>query len=1783
MGKERRRRKEGRLRGGLGILLAAAMLFNTLFSGGLSVYASDGKSALVDEGTPDLELFGQKVSSGDSGDGWSYADGVLTLENFHSDNSSGNFIHITNAPLEFTIYVKGENSVNTSGTLFYGNVRGSTTIMGDEGASLSLEGQNWNDKDIFIRGVNVNVTTQGMIFLSHNMVIDNAMVNFNMNGSNGYIYNTHGGLTIENGSEVNITNSSGSVDYCVATNKTEINDSTLNITNPSGFGVYVTAISKEVPEHKAFITNSTISADVLDAGIHCEDEVSVTNSQVTNSGRFLLRSKKAIIVDKSSTMEGITYEFFKSDSGAAYQVYGTHALAADLTVAANGSFVIPKGAALTIPNGVTLENNGTMHIHEKNSLTGTGALAGDGNFLIDVNKDMISIPESLTYTGKDYTDQIILEREILICGVEFTADTTGWIRTIEPAVVKDVGDYTVTFTNGDRTISRDFKVGECPHTGLVYMPLADGRHGGTCPLCNEEISEEHKWADGVCSLCNVKAVAMLESNGSVLSYYDESSLDSAFRMAKNLETLKLLGDVTATHKIQSESIVTLDLNGHTYDATQIGDSAFQISYNIIMVKDSVGGGKVTAAAGYACFDLEGGTMSFYGGTFSGGKCAVNVTGTCSLNLHGGTFNGSENAIKHTDNIKTALANHNAFYQDGSPYEPSGKSLPAGTFIVQKCKHEGVKPTSNNDGTHSLTCPYCGYAGTAESCVYSEEYICDTTNHTQTCTVCGYQKVEAHTIALSAEASGNTVTLREGCGVCDHGSIVGAVNFTFPKVVYGETGTVLTGDRTVPEQYAMFLQMDDGAMIQGEGETVSWSAADLFGSETMAVGEHKLKVSFANDIGKYSNVCELPFTVERAPLTADMMTLDKTDVTYNGTEQKTTLTVKQGETRLTLGTDYEVRYTRDGIATTDFTSAGTVTITIKGKGNYTGEVEKTFTIEQAAPDVGAVTAGALENTLDVSQVVLSRTNQTTAGTLTLTDSALKYGTNTYTWKFTPDDTVNYKTVTGEVNITVNDTIPPNAEYQIDTDGWRKFLNNVSFGVFGKDYKTVEIRATDDTDTVTGSGIKQTQYYISDKEITDTDSIVWNTYTKPVSLNAQGAYFIYVKVTDNAGNTAVLNSEGIVVYAESTVSPSAIDYTYKENHDRTVQLALNGNTFKGLTDEEGNAVDANHYTIDSDGTLILKAAYLDTLDKGGYTYKAVMNPQGIETEQVTLAYTFTVNVKAKELTVTGATATDRAYDGTKMVEITAVKLSGAAPDDDVAVALKNGIQGTLNSADAGTYTAVTLPELILIGADSGNYSLVQPAAAVSTSVTVNPLDAEITVGTDTYNKTFGDAAFTLDVTDNNTEAEVQYEVTKGADVISVENGTVTLRGAGEAEITVLLPESANYSAAENKTITVIVEKAQNAPNMPEDSINVLNTVKKAGGAPLPKGWKWQEADKEKALAAGASVEATAIYTGEDKGNYEKETVTVTITRAACDDASGELLYTGKSEKAPTCTEDGLGHKECSLCGDVIESGIVVKAPGHEWHITGEEAATTTSEGKRVYTCYVCSQTREETIPKLPPTANPTLEEPAKQPKETVAPEEVRENPLKLDSSISMKWKGNALALKWAKITGAGGYDIYVAQCGKKRKNSLAKTVKNGKTSVSLTKITGKKISGKKTYSVKIKAWEYVNGKKVYTASSRTYHIAGKENKKYTNAKKLKLKKKYTLKKGRSIRVQVTIDKQSKKKKLLPVSHGPALKYQSGNKKIAAVTQAGKVKAKKKGTCYIYVTALNGVREKIKITVK
>ena len=98
-----------------------------------------------------------------------------------------------------------------------------------------------------------------------------------------------------------------------------------------------------------------------------------------------------------------------------------------------------------------------------------------------------------------------------------------------------------------------------------------------------------------------------------------------------------------------------------------------------------------------------------------------------------------------------------------------------------------------------------------------------------------------------------------------------------------------------------------------------------------------------------------------------------------------------------------------------------------------------------------------------------------------------------------------------------------------------------------------------------------------------------------------------------------------------------------------------------------------------------------------------------------------------------------------------------------------------------------------------------------------------------------------------------------------------------------DTADYHPVETK-VKLTVNKAQYAPNMPGSAMDVSNSMEKAGDVPLPEGWEWQASDKDTALVTGAAVNAVAVYTGADKGNYEKETVTVAITRSVFDHPSG-----------------------------------------------------------------------------------------------------------------------------------------------------------------------------------------------------------------------------------------------------------------------------------------------------------
>ena len=178
-----------------------------------------------------------------------------------------------------------------------------------------------------------------------------------------------------------------------------------------------------------------------------------------------------------------------------------------------------------------------------------------------------------------------------------------------------------------------------------------------------------------------------------------------------------------------------------------------------------------------------------------------------------------------------------------------------------------------------------------------------------------------------------------------------------------------------------------------------------------------------------------------------------------------------------------------------------------------------------------------------------------------------------------------------------------------------------------------------------------------------------------------------------------------------------------------------------------------------------------------------------------------------------------------------------------------------------------------------------------------------------------------------------------------------------------DTVNYDMVETQ-ITVKVKKAPVAPNMPCNTISAANSKETVKDVTLPVDWNWKEADREKELPVGVAVTATAEYNGADKGNYETESIDIVITRSTCEHVAGEILYSGEGEKAPTCTEDGLGHRECTICHVVIESGIKVAAEhsfSSEWTI--DKPATTTEEGSKSHHCTKCDARTDITvIPKL-----------------------------------------------------------------------------------------------------------------------------------------------------------------------------------------------------------------------------
>ena len=205
----------------------------------------------------------------------------------------------------------------------------------------------------------------------------------------------------------------------------------------------------------------------------------------------------------------------------------------------------------------------------------------------------------------------------------------------------------------------------------------------------------------------------------------------------------------------------------------------------------------------------------------------------------------------------------------------------------------------------------------------------------------------------------------------------AIQVTAPKVTRGESA----------------VEVADATLTFYQGETALTSAP-------VNAGSYTVKATYEGNANHKEAMKTANFTIQPKELTAEMIKLYDTEFIYNGDEQQPTVTVKDGNTQLTADTDYTLEWPQESKA------AGSYTVKITGKGNYTGEKTMSYSIAKATPTYEVPTGLTATYGQILAEVTLlngwtwEEEDTTPVGDV---------GTNPFHAKFTPEDTDNYNVV------------------------------------------------------------------------------------------------------------------------------------------------------------------------------------------------------------------------------------------------------------------------------------------------------------------------------------------------------------------------------------------------------------------------------------------------------------------------------------------------------------------------------------------------------------------------------------------------------------------------------------------------------------------------------------------------------------------------------------------------------------------------------------------------------
>ena len=1257
---------------------------------------------------------------------------------------------------------------------------------------------------------------------------------------------------------------------------------------------------------------------------------------------------------------------------------GTHT-AKNVTVAKNADVTFAsgsyKGATIdgtaTVKEGVTftdasVEVNGTLNAKGG---TFTGNVKFNGSSIANISGGSFNNEKKYGGVTFDYN----------VTGT-ITGGTFTFADFYTTKVKLSGGTFTMIKTNGDR------KLADLLAEGAAYYGASDNQavtNDRVNTLENVKVvSHTHNGGTdgkGICSVCKKQMAASLTIGDKTSWYTAFATAIEAANAADGAKTITLYQNVddTVNGKRTTYELtrgpVTLATGGKTVDGVDLIAKGISLT-----VTGSNGGFYVTVDGKDAELTVKdkdtklaivtaknGGKLSLSNGTFS--RVAVKDDGS-SASLSGGSYGAITSDAGYVKPYALLAKGYAYKRTTDNQWLPNANSI-SSDVTVEKAPFAVEKIYPNSDTNYTGNSAFATDGNITLTAVIAPETEGDTYHYwwelfnestndwttifrnVNTATHTGEQSKTLTITGLPVDKSYQYHIFVQ----CSNGYNCYSEPFTVTQHqhswTYTASGATITAKCTAEGCYLTDGNGGSVTINAPAADTLTYNgnqkAATVTSSDWKGVAIDKIAVAYAQngktlpsaptDAGEYTAsitvgegnkaaTASVKYTIQKAdPVVTEWPTLSAS--VYVNSEATLTGGSGEGTFAFKAGTDKSWDSTGNKTTTVVFTPTDT--------NNYK-ELTRDYTVTVVKRTVKSCTTptGITDKPCGTAQEELGLPETVTI----TTEDGKTFDKIPVTWSGYNPNTLEEQTLTGTLDLTsiANEVEQPGMPVtaQIKVKLTTKSFSGISAAAYEGVYD-----GSPHGITLTGVPSGAIVKYGESADSCTQDSLTYTDFTN-------GAKTVYYKVSqfgyaDASGSATVNITKRPLTVSGITENKT---YAYASGSDgKTIGVDIAGKlpTDRGTTIYTAEKTDTeqllSEVTVDTAGNLTYKVNQADS-SKVGKT--AIITVTASMENYENVEYTLTINITDKK-TVEIKRGNTVSVDGSNALTY-GEKVSKLTLGNTVFVetGTDDMIEGILSWSNPDEIPAAgtTQAGWVFKPADSTHYAELTGTAAITVAKATPIVVTVPTVAERGYNP---DAALTSSDITGGSVTGVDGNSLAGTWSFTGTNIIPTVNNKGYQAV--FTPDDTNNYNTVTRTITVTVNKAAKAPNMPEAAMTPAHSTKKVGNITLQEGWSWQEADRDTALSDGVAVTATVVYTGTDKGNYETESVSITITRSECEHKNTEII----NKKDATCSVEGYtGDTYCKDCGEKLDTGTTIEKKPH----TVGTAATCVSKA----VCSVCGET-------------------------------------------------------------------------------------------------------------------------------------------------------------------------------------------------------------------------------------